>query len=616
MYRYLAATLTFLGLLAHFVSAAPVAAAQPYIGRHPDINGLALQAGRVAWAGGGSPYEIFLFDSGSGATTQLSHTPADSIRPSIDGDVVVWQDNGAEVWLYDIAKGTAKQLAQNPVSATARLAPLRVGGSRFAHLELWPDMHLAVHDGKVAWIGEDLKIYLHDISTGQTIPLGLVYAPTSLDFDSHHVVWTTSDADLLAWDVYLYDIGERQTSRIGTAGQQVFLYLRGDHVVWTDQQAGSTARMASVYHIDEGKTDTVSSGTPPSTVGSLWVDEGHVMWTQWQDGSPTWGLYAYDLGSGQTSRPTLGALPGHVGFTDGRMVWAEVKPGTAAPQVFLHDTAGGQTRPLTEGPGADQPSISGDWVVWRGWEPGLATWNMYLSNVATGQTAQVPGAPDLWPSPLVDAGRLAWVAGQDLDNDVFFYDYSSGATSMLTGLFDELASSPYKQAILGLLSDGIISGFADGTFRPTQPVARAQFAKMIDLSLGLAVSEGSAPLLFTDVERPLDDLYPDDYVATAAAAGIVKGFPGGLFLPYAQMTRAQLLTMVVRAAEQFKLDALDQPPLGWAGVLPATDPIHGANAARAEYSGLLAGIELATFDIWDQARRGEVAQVLWNLREK
>ena len=66
---------------------------------------------------------------------------------------------------------------------------------------------------------------------------------------------------------------------------------------------------------------------------------------------------------------------------------------------------------------------------------------------------------------------------------------------------------------------------------------------------------------------------------------------------------------MVRAAQAFKPAAVPEPPSGWDGVLPATDPTHGANIARAEYGGLLAGIDLSRFSIYGKATRGEVAQI-------
>ncbi len=74
--------------------------------------------------------------------------------------------------------------------------------------------------------------------------------------------------------------------------------------------------------------------------------------------------------------------------------------------------------------------------------------------------------------------------------------------------------------------------------------------------------------------------------------------------------------MVVRAAERFQPGSLTSPPASWQGTLSGSDPTHGQNIRTAEYSGLLAGIDLVRFDIWGTATRGEVAQVQWNMKGK
>jgi hypothetical protein len=74
--------------------------------------------------------------------------------------------------------------------------------------------------------------------------------------------------------------------------------------------------------------------------------------------------------------------------------------------------------------------------------------------------------------------------------------------------------------------------------------------------------------------------------------------------------------MVVRAAKDFKPSAIQEPPSGWKGVLRAKDPTHRANVARAEYSGLLSGIDLSAFSVSGNASRGEIAQIIWNLMRK
>jgi IPT/TIG domain./S-layer homology domain. len=193
---------------------------------------------------------------------------------------------------------------------------------------------------------------------------------------------------------------------------------------------------------------------------------------------------------------------------------------------------------------------------------------------------------------------------------------TSTASFTPTGFADVPQSHRYALAIYDLAKRRIISGYGTGSFGPGDPVVRQQFAKMLDLSLGLTVTEGGATMPFVDVERPANNLYPDDFVAFAYQNHLVEGKDPTHFQPYVEITRAQVMTMIVRAAKGFKTSAATQPPAGWQGTLNASDPTHGANIAVAEYNGLLAGIDLGGWNIWGNATRGEVAQIMWNLREK
>ena len=91
---------------------------------------------------------------------------------------------------------------------------------------------------------------------------------------------------------------------------------------------------------------------------------------------------------------------------------------------------------------------------------------------------------------------------------------------------DVSSGDDYAEAINELSSLGIIDGKADGTFRPRELVTRQQFAKMIVLTLGLPVTESDVcPFSDVDLSGP-GDLFPDNYVAVAAAQGITKGVSG------------------------------------------------------------------------------------------
>lgn len=171
---------------------------------------------------------------------------------------------------------------------------------------------------------------------------------------------------------------------------------------------------------------------------------------------------------------------------------------------------------------------------------------------------------------------------------------------------------PYYTAIQDIADLGIIGGYGNGDFGPSNPVIRQQLAKMIVLAMGFTVTELDSHA-FMDVPHSAPSLYPYHYVAAAANNGLMRGRADGSFGPLDQTTRMQLITIVARATGSL----LQGPPDDWQGVLDSSDPTHGKNIRWAEYSGLLAGISnLASWDTRKATTRGEVAQVLHNLLVK
>ncbi len=186
---------------------------------------------------------------------------------------------------------------------------------------------------------------------------------------------------------------------------------------------------------------------------------------------------------------------------------------------------------------------------------------------------------------------------------------------------DVPATHPYQEAVEQMAAAGVVEGYraADGarTFKPDNPVARQQFAKMIARALALPVSEADV-CPFTDVASSgPDGLYPDNYVAAVASRGITRGTSSSppLFSPWKPISRAQVITMVVRAAQAQLPGRLEPAPSSYVGLLPSGDPIHGQNLRLAEANGLLEGVALAEWDVWAPCSRAEVAQILWNLVE-
>lgn len=178
----------------------------------------------------------------------------------------------------------------------------------------------------------------------------------------------------------------------------------------------------------------------------------------------------------------------------------------------------------------------------------------------------------------------------------------------------------YHDAIQGMADLGIINGYPLGgglfEFRPDNPVWRWQFAKMIVGALELAIDETkTSPFTDLDPDNP-SQLDQTEYVAVAFENNITKGLTATKFGPYKEISRAQVVTMVVRAVQSRYPGLLVVPPVSYAnswGTGFSAD--HGQNARLAEYNGLLDGLPLTTTasDPWGAMPRGEVAQVLWNM---
>jgi uncharacterized protein YkwD len=181
--------------------------------------------------------------------------------------------------------------------------------------------------------------------------------------------------------------------------------------------------------------------------------------------------------------------------------------------------------------------------------------------------------------------------------------------------FSDVGAGSLYAAEIGLLAGrGVVNGYGDGTFGPDDSVTRQQFAKMIVLTLGYSVSPLSASG-FSDVERQLgtgDPLYPSGYIAVCSAAGITQGKTYNTFGPYEQITRAQLITMVARAAR------LPTPAWGYQPPFANFSPDHYPWAVRAACAGLLDGIvDMGSgFDFWAPASRAEVCLLLANLLDR
>jgi beta-N-acetylglucosaminidase len=98
-----------------------------------------------------------------------------------------------------------------------------------------------------------------------------------------------------------------------------------------------------------------------------------------------------------------------------------------------------------------------------------------------------------------------------------------------------------EEAMNVLIDKGILKGNGKGDYFPGEDITRAEFAAFVVRSLDLQTSEYEP---FPDV-APSKSLYVE--IHSAAAAGIVTGYPDGTFRPDIKVTREQMAVMINRA---------------------------------------------------------------------
>ncbi len=94
-------------------------------------------------------------------------------------------------------------------------------------------------------------------------------------------------------------------------------------------------------------------------------------------------------------------------------------------------------------------------------------------------------------------------------------------------------------AVSTMTRAGVIEGFSDGTFRPSAPITRAQFATIAVRFFEVVYSGDDK---FTDIA----DHWARDYINKAAEAALINGFSDGTFRPNQNITRAQAMAIFNR----------------------------------------------------------------------
>lgn len=148
---------------------------------------------------------------------------------------------------------------------------------------------------------------------------------------------------------------------------------------------------------------------------------------------------------------------------------------------------------------------------------------------------------------------------------------------------------------------GIITGYADGSFRPDAKVSRAEFAAMLFKTFGLSPSGGTG---FSDTRGH----WAAEAISALQDNGVITGYADGSFHPKQEITRAEMVTMLSRLTNYVSSDSVpfSDVTAGW-----AAGPINAFAGA-----GIVTGKGNGQFKPEEPASRAESVVMILRLMDK
>lgn len=148
---------------------------------------------------------------------------------------------------------------------------------------------------------------------------------------------------------------------------------------------------------------------------------------------------------------------------------------------------------------------------------------------------------------------VAEITGQEVAIEPGGGDQSGGGITPPTtpttpvASFPDVAGDTYANEINRAVQLGFISGFAeDNTFRPQASLTREQLVSIAMEGLGQSPTDAVAANPYPDVPATR---WSAAKIAKAQQLGIVSGYPDGSFKPTQEVTRAELIAIMKKAAE-------------------------------------------------------------------
>lgn len=513
--------------------------------------------------------------------SSLKHSP--KVSEDRDGKIyIIWTDardyEAEKIWTmygYELSAGKEWRLNAHP----EYYLRLTMNGSEFVgndnytknivYYDLKTNKETLIGKGRSPEVGDGKVLFINETNGGLSM-------------------YTVSTGETKAVLELPYHLNVLELKFDGTVAfyKQGDLDLRTKYVVWkvTDPSAKPVDLTAATKKQDE--------------YFQMYIGNGQLAWIQDQGGTP--GLYGFNLQLGESYKITEGDKAfGGVGFagnelvmkdTDGnfyfrRVVRTEVPDtvrniqGVPLPQEdVVNKKIGTQGGDLISKDGSVKLHIpSGTVSQDTDMKLGLHTkQTAAISSTIKGAMRPVSKAWNIEVgSALMKNAQLTYVYDQKNWNNrqeqkmvVYRWDDLTKQWVLMNGRLDQaggaVTAEISQSGIYALIENdvafadgtehwsqnyvevlaarGIVDGIGENQFGPDQVLTRAQFTKMLLGALQIVPKSGSKDT-FKDLK---DGHWATGWVESAVEAGLVQG-DGGDFHPDAELTREQMMAMLVRA---------------------------------------------------------------------
>lgn len=184
------------------------------------------------------------------------------------------------------------------------------------------------------------------------------------------------------------------------------------------------------------------------------------------------------------------------------------------------------------------------------------------------------------------------------------------------GDFDDVSTAEwFGDDVYYLTSKGVINGYPDGTFKPTQSINRAEFTKLI---IEVLQNEGIIEPNYYYYESPFSDVdysaWYFDVISQAKEAAIIGGYQDGTFHPEGNISRAEAASIISNVLKTYGISKLDVISFGEFKDV-TQEKWYNVAITDITKAGIMSGKNADYFGPDENLNRAEAAKIIRNLIE-